>query len=66
MTDGVRTVLVHIDFHNPRFDEELDEFVLLAESSGLLPVEVINGQRVSPDPRFFTGKGKVIPLVRKT
>ena len=59
MTGGMPAVLVHIDFHNSRFDEELDEFVLLAESSGLSPVEVINGQRSSPDPRFFAGKGKV-------
>ena len=59
MTDGVRTVLVHIDFHNPRFDEELDEFVQLAESSGLRPMQIINGQRTSPDPRCFAGKGKL-------
>jgi GTP-binding protein HflX len=56
---AVRAVLVHIDFHNARFDEELDEFVQLAESSGLAPVTVINGQRDLPDPRYFVGKGKV-------
>ncbi|MEX2523915.1 MAG: ribosome rescue GTPase HflX [Gammaproteobacteria bacterium] len=59
VTPDVRAVLVHIDFHNSRFDEELDEFVLLAESSGLSPVLVINGQRELPDPRYFVGKGKV-------
>jgi len=59
VADGINAILVHIDFHNPRFDEELDEFVQLAESSGLKPVAVINGQRGTPDSRYFVGSGKV-------
>lgn len=57
-----KVVLVHVDFHNSRFDEELGEFVQLAESSGLTPTAVINGQRNLPDSRFFVGKGKVAEI----
>jgi len=60
--DGVPAILIHVDFHNPRFDEELDEFVQLAESSALVPAAVLNGQRNLPDPRYFVGKGKVAEI----
>jgi len=52
-------VLVHINFQNPRYNEELREFVQLTESSGLLPVETITGSRARPDARFFIGSGKM-------
>ena len=52
-------VLVHINFQNPRYNEELSEFVQLTESSGLLPAETITGSRARPDARFFIGSGKM-------
>jgi GTP-binding protein HflX len=57
--DGARAVLVHIDFRNPQFTEELDEFRQLAASSGLGDAAVITGRRLVPDPRYFVGSGKV-------
>ena len=54
-----RVVLVHINFHNPQFDEELDEFIQLNKSSGLEPDIIIGGRREIPNARYFTGKGKV-------
>lgn len=55
-------VLVNINFHNSRFDEELDEFIQLVESSGLKPGVTITGQRDTPDARFFIGTGKVAEI----
>lgn len=57
-----RAVLVSIDFNTPRFDEELDEFIQLVESTGLSPDIIIGGQRYKPDARFFIGKGKVAEI----
>ncbi len=57
-----RVVLVHINFHNLRFDEELNEFIQLVQSSGLKSDIVIAGQRDRPDARFFVGKGKVAEI----
>jgi GTP-binding protein HflX len=56
---GPRVVLVHINFHNVRFDEELDEFIHLVTSAGSVPATVITGTRDRPDARFFIGTGKV-------
>jgi len=61
-SEDLGVVLVHINFHNSRFDEELDEFKLLVESSGLKPGIIINGKRDTPDARFFIGKGKVAEI----
>ncbi len=57
-----RAVLVSIDFNTPRFDEELDEFVQLVESTGLTPEIIFRGHRDKPDARFFVGKGKVAEI----
>ena len=57
--DSTPAVLVHIDFRNPRFNEELDEFRQLAESAGLAARRVINGHRSVPHARLFVGTGKV-------
>lgn len=56
---GLRVVLVHINFQNVRFDEELDEFIHLVTSSGCVPDEVITGTRDRPDARLFIGTGKL-------
>lgn len=54
-----RAVLVHINFQNPRYNEELNEFVRLTESSGLVPSDTITGNRARPNAKFFIGSGKV-------
>ena len=54
-----RAVLVHINFQNPRYNEELQEFVQLTASSGLLLCATISGSRARPDAKFFIGSGKV-------
>ena len=59
---GLRVILVHINFHNSRFDEELDEFIQLVVSSGLKSNTIITGQRNRPDARFFIGTGKVAEI----
>lgn len=53
-----QAVLVHIDFNNPDFHEDLEEFVELVHSAGIKPLETIIGTRSVPDPRFFLGSGK--------
>ncbi len=53
-----RAVLVHIDFNNSDFHEDLNEFVELVHSAGLIPLETILGTRATPEPRFFLGSGK--------
>ncbi|MBI2995005.1 MAG: GTPase HflX [Gammaproteobacteria bacterium] len=57
--DSTPAVLVHIDFRNPRFNEELDEFRQLAESASLSATRVISGHRSVPHARLFVGTGKV-------
>lgn len=59
ISKGPRVVLVHVNFHNARFDEELDEFIHLVTSSGLKPAIVITGKRDRPDARYFIGTGKL-------
>ena len=59
MPGAVRAILVHIDFRNPQFQEELEEFLELAVSAGLAPVAVVTGRREAPGARFFAGTGKV-------
>ena len=56
---GERAVLVHLDLGSSGDEEGLQEFRLLAESAGAVPVGVIRGSRQVPDPRYFVGAGKV-------
>jgi GTPase len=58
-----RVVLVNINFHNLRFDEELSEFIQLVLSSGLTYDIVIGGKRDKPDARYFIGKGKLEEVI---
>ncbi|MEE8321208.1 MAG: ribosome rescue GTPase HflX [Gammaproteobacteria bacterium] len=51
-------ILVHIDFRSTGNNEELDEFIELASSSGLTDTSLITGRRNRPDPGFFVGTGK--------
>jgi GTP-binding protein HflX len=59
---GNRAILVQVDFGERDYGERLDEFRMLAESAGALPLAVIKGKRGSPDPRSFIGRGKVVEL----
>ncbi|HEY7840230.1 MAG TPA: ribosome rescue GTPase HflX [Gammaproteobacteria bacterium] len=63
--DGAGAVLVHIDFRNPQFSEELDEFRQLVVSSGLRIACVVTGRRAAPDARHFVGSGKVEEIRRQ-
>ena len=56
---GTCAILVHIDFRNPQFHEELDEFIELVSSAGIRTQSTVTGSRVSPDARYFIGSGKV-------
>lgn len=57
--DKEKAILVNIDFRNPRFNEEIEEFIQLAESAALNNRATVTGSRDNPDARFFVGSGKV-------
>jgi GTP-binding protein HflX len=59
---GLKVVLVHVNFHNPGFDEELDEFIQLVASSGLNTTTRFTGQRDRPDAGLFIGSGKLAEI----
>ncbi|OGT82997.1 MAG: GTPase HflX [Gammaproteobacteria bacterium RIFCSPLOWO2_12_FULL_52_10] len=61
---GESAVLVHIDFRNPQFNEEFDEFIQLASSSGLSILTTITGTRAIPNAKYFAGTGKVEEIRR--
>jgi GTP-binding protein HflX len=50
--------LVRLGLGMPVEQEDLDEFVQLAESAGVLAAATVTGRRDRPDPRFFVGSGK--------
>ncbi|MBM2829693.1 MAG: GTPase HflX [Gammaproteobacteria bacterium] len=54
-----RAVLVHINFRNKEFNEDLDEFVELVTSSGISIITTITCSRDVPSPRYFIGRGKL-------
>ena len=56
--------MVHIDFRNPQFNEEFDEFIQLAGSSGLSILTTITGTRDIPNAKYFAGTGKVEEIRR--
>jgi GTP-binding protein HflX len=56
---GARAVLVHINFKNAQFREELDEFIQLAGASDLDTAVTVTGSRAVPDAKFFIGTGKL-------
>jgi len=56
---GERAVVVQLDFGQTDIEDQLEELRLLTESAGGLVVAEVRGRRHSPDPRYFSGKGKV-------
>lgn len=55
---GERAILVHINFPAGSMQEDLVEFNELVCSAGAIPLEVITGAKVSPEPKYFVGSGK--------
>jgi GTP-binding protein HflX len=56
---GNRAVLVCLDFNEPDYLENIEEFKLLAEGNGYAVTAVVQGRRQRPDPKFYAGSGKV-------
>lgn len=52
------TLLVGVDFGLPRFDDQLEELGLLAQTAGLHPVAKVTCKRRAPDAALFIGRGK--------
>lgn len=56
---GELAVLVHLDLSAADSPDDPREFEELALSAGADPVSFISGQRATPDPRIFVGRGKL-------
>lgn len=55
---GELAVLVHVFFSNEKDTENLIEFESLVISAGIKPVQIITGNRKSPQGKYFVGEGK--------
>ena len=55
---GERALLVHLDHHNEREREDLNEFRDLAISAGAIPLGVVTTARRTPEAKYFVGTGK--------
>lgn len=55
---GELAVLVHVFFSNEKDTENLIEFESLVISAGIKPVQIITGNRKSPQAKYFVGEGK--------
>ncbi|WP_334471592.1 ribosome rescue GTPase HflX [Arsenophonus sp. PmNCSU2021_1] len=55
---GELAVLVHVFFSNEKDTENLIEFESLVISAGIKPVQIITGNRKSPQAQYFVGEGK--------
>lgn len=56
---GELAVLVHLNLSRPQDSDDPREFEELVLSAGGDPVAFVGGQRSSPTPNFFVGKGKL-------
>ncbi|GAB3250071.1 HflX GTPase family protein [Chitinimonas naiadis] len=56
---GDHAVLVCLDFGEPDYLENIEEFKLLATGNGYKVTAIIQGKRQRPDPKLFAGSGKV-------
>ncbi len=59
---GELAVLVHLRLSHSHVSDDPREFEELVISAGGDPVDFITGQRVTPDPKYFVGTGKVEEL----
>lgn len=55
---GEQAILVHIDFPDENAREDLAEFKMLVSSAGVTCLDVITGNRRSPQAKYFVGSGK--------
>jgi GTP-binding protein HflX len=65
-TASARTRALAVQLRLPRGpdEEDLEEFLFLAESAGADVVQCVQGRRQKPDPAFFIGKGKTEEIGR--
>lgn len=54
----MRVVIVSIDFGDPEFEAQTDEFLMLARGAGAEIVDTILARRDKPDAALFVGPGK--------
>ncbi len=54
-----KALLIHVNFHAAEKIEDLEEFKLLVQSSGLIPHHVIQTTRQNPTAKYFIGTGKL-------
>jgi GTP-binding protein HflX len=54
----MRAVVVSIDFGNPDFEPQTEEFLMLAKGAGAEIVDTIIARRARPDAKLFVGTGK--------
>ena len=63
---GESAILVHMDFpighSHQQSREDKHEFVELVRSADIEALDILEGKRARPDPKFFIGKGKVEEL----
>jgi len=55
----MRALIVSVDFGEPEFQAQTDEFVMLAKGAGAHIVDTIVARRARPDAALFVGSGKV-------
>jgi len=55
---GEQAILVHIDFPDENAREDLAEFKMLVSSAGVNCLDVITGNRRTPQAKYFVGSGK--------
>jgi len=55
----MRALVVSVDFGEPEFQAQTDEFIMLAKGAGAYIVDTIIARRSKPDAALFVGSGKV-------
>jgi len=55
----MRALVVSVDFGEPEFQAQTDEFIMLAKGAGAHIVDTIIARRSKPDAALFVGSGKV-------
>lgn len=59
---GQPVILVHVNLGDTGFEAHAEEFRMLAEGAGAIPLAVLSAKRQRPDPSTFIGSGKVEEL----
>ena len=55
---GETAIIIHVNFPDNHI-EELEEFIDLVNSAGVLPESVVQASRQRPDAKYFIGSGKL-------